>query len=100
MQGQGDVDNITRTIWRVVRLRISQSKGAPSLARRTTVTLAHEVAQAAAIECVHLVPPPLCMCQRHFPPTVPSGAEEFQSTFAESCHHPTPAHPRGTAALP
>ena len=57
MQGQGDVDNVTRTIWRVMRLRISQGKGSPSLARCATVSLAQEVTQAAAIECIHLVLP-------------------------------------------
>src|SRR5437764_865664 len=59
MQGQGDVDNVARTIWRVVRLRLSQGKSASSLARRTTVTLAQEVSSPTTIECVHLVSPSL-----------------------------------------
>ena len=72
MQGQRDVDNVTRTIWSVVRLRISQGKGSPSLARRATVTLAQEVSSPTAIKRVHLVSPSLPLCM--FLPTVPSGA--------------------------
>src|SRR5712691_11595963 len=57
MQGQRNVDNVTRTIRRKVRLRISQGIGAPSLARRHTAPLFEYVHSPTAIKRIHLFLP-------------------------------------------
>src|SRR5262249_25943761 len=62
--------NVTGTIWRKVRLRISQGIGAPFLLQRAPSTLPQKVSSPAAIKRVHALFSPLSPLPALYPLTL------------------------------